>query len=285
MVSPTDLLITLDATESIVTSLITTILAFLLLPVLIRIIINLIIDLINTIFGLGQWRRRSFFDFGTIVRFVAFPGTLIRGVIVFYTLHTMGWRVKTGSAFNVGRPMGNFGSRDRSYRGYYLAMIPPSGITPTLREVIYMALVGYLVQIVVFVMYGFRQSIQQWMLYIWGPKFPFFRWGIPINWVFWYLFLALVIGGLPVPEETLYPIYYILVAHPQLILMTIFNLLAASIFVGLYGPNITMTIFTFSMAMGFYLDTYLQHKLDQLKDSSFGLEIMEMVEVDEFGIF
>ena len=126
--------------------------------------------------------------------------------------------------------------------------------------------------------------MQSWMLYIWGPKFPFFSWAIPINWVFWYLFLSLVIGGLPVPEETLYPIYYILAAQPQLIVMTMFNLLAASIYVGLYGSRIATTIFTLSMAIGFTINAHYQKELDKFKEKSFSMEVVEKIEVEEFGI-
>ena len=264
MPDPIHWLDSLDTAEDFMYDIFIVILLFITIPILLRLILNIIIDLVNSIFNWGV--RRNSFNFAMVVRFIAFPGTLLRGTFIFLLLHLKGWKVNINFGVGVGQAMGNYGFRDNYYRGFGFNMSPGHKIEVTLKDTIHIAMSSYMVELIAIIIFMFRHWIISFILYVYGPRIDLFL-NFPTIWLFWYLFMGIVIGGIPVTQEILLPLYYIFIYNPQLVVFAIFNLFTASLIAEIFGNSIGLTCFILFFSLGHYSNELKKKEYKEINDS------------------
>jgi hypothetical protein len=198
----------------------------LILPYFIRFALNWIIDFIAWLFRLDRsianrnkaytrynksnrsnYRSRSVRNF---LALITLPGTLVRVGITFLYLRLRGWQTGIGYPGWVGRP--NRGIMSDSRTGFTIAMSRDSRRRITFREIVIIGFIGYLPISLSYFMWKNKADMIDFIIYISQGNMSEF-------WIyFWYYYMvfAMFVGGAPIPEETMTPVYYLLGEYPHL---------------------------------------------------------------------
>ncbi|MHA2100606.1 MAG: hypothetical protein ACW99A_18175 [Candidatus Kariarchaeaceae archaeon] len=156
-----------------------------------------------------QSKRTS--EVGRLVSFITFPGTLFRVALMFLLLRLKGWELSISYPGLVGTLNRSLSDQRRS--GFFISMKPNSKRRITLKDTVHMSLVGYIPMILAYFMWISRHDQIDFMIYLQQGNVNI----IWIYFIYYYLLFAILIGGAPIPEETMVPIYYLLGRYPHVI--------------------------------------------------------------------
>ena len=141
-------------------------------------------------------------------------------------------------------------------------------------------MVSYLVEVIAFIVFIMRGNLLNFLEYFFGRRIDWL-FNIPTIIVFWYLIISLFLGGLPVPEETLLPIYYVLVYHSHIVIALLFFMLAAAATAEQFGNSIGTTMFLVYNGIGFYMHQVFTKYREDLNPWNDMVEVFSKVVVEE----
>lgn len=220
----------LDAALSFSDSIITLFIIAMILPYVLRWVLDWIISFLAFIFRLKfdsyidtkpkkpkkRWKKNnSYYRTRSIRSFIALitlPGTLLRVVIMFVFLRLRGWKFTM-------KYLGMAGSNSKGLltdrrMGFAFSMSPDAKRRITFKDFALISFVGYIPLYLAYLMWTNRVDNLDFFIYIQQGNLSSF-W---INIWYYYLVFALLVGGAPIPEETMAPVYYIMGEYPHLIL-------------------------------------------------------------------
>ncbi|MCH8907978.1 MAG: hypothetical protein IH840_12895 [Candidatus Heimdallarchaeota archaeon] len=216
-------LIALEVEKQILTGLLTLIF----LPWIVFILLRVVGRVLSFIFGVPTEYIISFFNFLFV------PFLLVRQVLYFLVLGLMGWKIRMG--FYAKRKTDNRKGPDNLLFGMSMgfSLYPPHRVT--LREVIILFLVPYLLTgLYLFVILP-SAIFRLYLLYLFGPTGSF--------WVYWYLTLGMLIMWVKIPESSIVVIQYVIVYYPHVLVAIVLNAISAILLnflispVSIYGDN------------------------------------------------
>lgn len=146
-----------------------------------------------------------------------FPGTLLRMASMILLLRIKGWEVSISYPGVVGKL--NRGISDDRRSGFFISVRPNKDRKTTLKDTVHMSLVGYIPMILAYFMWVYRHSAIDFMIYLQQGNMNI----IWIYVIYYYLLFAVLIGGAPIPEETMVPVYYLIGRYPHVIIGIIFS--------------------------------------------------------------
>lgn len=218
-----------DIISGIFTGILGLLVMLILVPVVVQIMIHMVINMINNALKT---------NIRPMLNLLFFPGALVRTSFIFFVLSLMGW--KPGVFYGKLAGMHNPTSTNSRYSGFSLFMRPPKkGVT--LGQTIILSLSGYFVWLWVLLLIIFQLFITNYMSYLWGAQ--------TANLVYGLLIISMVVGGMPIPEETMLPLYYIVAHYPHLVIASLIGFVGAAIVGGLFGVVFGQIYFVILLAM------------------------------------
>ncbi len=207
----------LDSSLDFAYSIIYVYILLLILPYILGFFLNWMYSVLAFIFRFGYNQRYSSINrsrrTATIGRFVSFiflPGTLLRVMFVFLFLKLRGWELSISYPGFVGSM--NRSLSDKRRTGFFIAMRPNNKRRISFKEIVQVSLVGYIPLFIAYFMWKTRADQIDFLIYLHQGNLSIF-W---IYFLYYYLLLAILIGGAPIPEETMLPIYFIIARYPHL---------------------------------------------------------------------
>ena len=79
------------------------------------------------------------------------------------------------------------------------------------------------------------------MAYLWGYE--------AANTVYFFILISLLVGGMPIPEETMLPLYHLVAYYPHMVIASLLGFLGAAIVGGLFGLVFGEIYFSVLMAL------------------------------------
>ena len=228
-----------DMISGILTGVVGLMIMVVIVPVVVQILIHMVINMINSTLKT---------NIRPMLNLIFFPGALIRVTFLFLVLSLMGWKpnITYGRLAGLQNPTSTNNSH---FSGFAVFMKPPRrGIS--LGHTIIISLSGYFVWAWVLLYVRFQQFITQYMAYLWGSN--------TANIVYVVVLLSLVIGGMPIPEETMLPLYYIVAYYPHLVISAMLGFIGAAITGGLFGITFGRIYYIVFLAM--ITTRHLTHK-------------------------
>lgn len=205
----------LDTAINFATNIIMVYIFLLILPYILRFVLNWISAVFAFIFRFGYnspyVRSNRAKNFRYSIALLTLPGTLLRVSIMFLFLKLRGW------SLGIKYP-GFVGKRDRGLisdrrTGFTFSMSPDKRRRMTFKDIALISLVGYIPLYIAYLMWTNRADNLDFIIYIQQgnlSKFWIYVW-------YYYFIIALFIGGAPIPEETMTPVYYLMGEYPHLI--------------------------------------------------------------------
>ncbi|OLS21985.1 MAG: hypothetical protein HeimC2_31330 [Candidatus Heimdallarchaeota archaeon LC_2] len=217
----------LDEALNFADSIVTIYIILMILPYILRWVLNWIMAVLAFIFRLGHdsyhdqktGRRRlprknnSYYRIKKIRSFTALitlPGTLLRVGIMFLFLRLRGWSLGIKYPGFVGKTDRSLLSDRRT--GFTFSMSPDKRRRMTFKDIALISIISYLPLYLTYLMWINKADNLDFIIYIQQGNLSEF-W---INVWYYYLLFALFVGGAPIPEETMVPIYYLLGEYPHL---------------------------------------------------------------------
>ncbi|MCE7734443.1 MAG: hypothetical protein GPJ54_06170 [Candidatus Heimdallarchaeota archaeon] len=206
----------LDAALNFADDIITIYIILLILPYLLRFILNWISTVFAFFFRFGYSnnyvRNNRPRNFRRAMAFITLPGTLLRITIMFVFLRLRGWSLGILYPGYVGGTERSLFSDRRE--GFRFFMKPDKRRRMTFKDVALISLVGYIPLYLAYLMWTNRAANLDFIIYIQQGNLSEF-------WIYvwyYYFFFSLFIGGAPIPEETMTPVFYLLGEYSHLIL-------------------------------------------------------------------
>jgi hypothetical protein len=166
--------------------------------------------------------------------------------------------------------------------GFSAYMVPPKKSQVRVKHMIMMAGVSYAVEVVALIWWWLRSYLLDYFHYIW-PE-PSFFFGVAWGKVFyWYMFITLFLGGMPLPEELLAPLQYITIMYPHMVITVLLHLLAAAIFAQTMGPYLATLLVSFTFTALLYKELGYQKQLTQTRSDIAAQTSIPVI--DEFMLF
>jgi hypothetical protein len=145
-----------------------------------------------------------------------------------------------------GKPASNL-TGDYNYRGLMGAPKPDSR-GPKMNNIktsIIVSLVSYAVMAIVIFWVMFRDEI----IYSLAFLLPY----TAVTPTYFYILISLLIGGMPVPEESMASIYVTIMQHPQLVVMIVLDSIGALLLTPYIGVSLTFIYWLTMVLLGFYI--------------------------------
>ena len=229
-----------DVVSGILTGVIGLVIMLIIIPVIVQIMIHMIINAINSAMKT---------NIRPMLNLLFFPGAIIRTTFIFFVLSLMGWK----SQMTYGRLAGlqNPTSTNNRFSGFAVFMKPPKrGIS--LGQSIIISMAGYFVWLWILLFVYYQRFISIYMTFLWGES--------TANLVYMIILISLLIGGMPIPEETMLPLYYIVAHYPHLVIAGMLGFIGAAIIGGLYG--VVFGEIYFAILIALLISRHLAHRKD-----------------------
>ncbi|OLS19927.1 MAG: hypothetical protein HeimC2_39530 [Candidatus Heimdallarchaeota archaeon LC_2] len=261
----------------------------LILPYLFRFIIVWFHSVLGFIFRFGYEKRNSSYQrsirtkkIGKLVSLIFLPGTLLRVVLIIVFLKLRGWVMYISYPSVVGNLNRSLSDERRS--GFFISMRPHNKRTIRFKEIIQVSLIGYIPLFVGYYMWKTRGDQIDFLIYLSQGNMNIF-W---IYFLYYYLLLAIFIGGAPIPEETMLPIYFVIGKYPHLIIGIICAYIISFLislmelgYLGFEGKRVAETFFLLFSAI-LYFKVVLDEEKNkitkrELDDYLLKMELIELV--------
>ena len=96
--------------------------------------------------------------------------------------------------------------------------------------------------------------------------------------MYFLILISLLIGGMPIPEETMVPLYHIIANYPHLVISAMIGFIGAAIVGGLFG--VVFGQFYFGILMALLISRHLSHSkqvTSYARTSELTIDVEEMI--------
>ena len=218
-----------EVISGVLTGVLGLLVMIIIIPVIFQIMIHMVINMINSTLKT---------NIRPMLNLLFFPGAIVRVTFMFLVLSLMGWK----SSIVYGRLAGlqNPTSTNNRFAGFGILMGPPrTGVS--FGQTIIISISGYFVWVWVLLFVLYQQFINNYMTYLWSYE--------TANLIYFFILISFLVGGMPIPEETMLPLYHMVANYPHLIIASLLGFVGAAIVGGLYGVAFGQIYFMVLMAL------------------------------------
>lgn len=237
-----------------VTSFLALLFWIMILPLLVQTMINGLISMVERVIRMNI---RQFLNL------IFFPGSLVRLGLLYLTLSLMGWEPSLSHHNVVGSNTAM--STGRSRRGFMISMRPKNKQSMGLREMIIIAAASQLAWLLVLLMVIYYDPIIITLSRLVGPSAP--------TWYF-VAIISLIFGGMPIPEESMLPLEYLISHYPHWVGALSILGLASAVISGIYGPSIGQLWFLIISALMVARERITRKRLEDIDSSLFDADLI-----------